>query len=596
MVRNKTPMPRKMSFMKFWRDFRWPIIGASGVLALCLGHVGFANHYALIGEDRSFSDALYLSLQLFTLKSGFIDPPVPWQLEVARLLAPASAAFAAIQALAAVFRDHFQLLRLRFWKDHVVLCGLGEKGFALAKGFRECGDRVVIIERDALNSFVGRCRGPRTIVLEGDATDTETLRKAGVKKARLLVSICGEDGTNAEVGVNARQMTMGRSGEPLSVTVHIVDVELCGMLQSAMQAGMPGAAMVDFFNVYETGARTMLGEWPPFGPGGDSRDDSPRMIVVGMGRLGRNLIVHAARDWYFTRKNESSRLRIACIDRDAAAKVRSLSLRKPRLEGACDIQALQMDVASPEFEEGAFLFDPQGRCDVSAVYVCFDDDARSLATALKIHRRLGANTPPVVIRMVQFSGLARLLHSGEYGPREKFGNLYAFGLLDRTCRPDLLFAGNVEKLARTIHEVYVLQQKGKGVSREANPSMVDWGELPDSLKKSNRQQARDIERKLKAVGCRIVPLTDWSAELVEFTQKEIEIMAEMEHDRWCEERLRSGWSYAPGPKDIPKKTSPHLITWEGLSEEIKEYDRNTVREMPAYLARTGYRIFRMKEK
>lgn len=580
--------------MKWWRDFRWPIIGASGVLALCLGHVGFANHYALIGEDRSFSDALYLSLQLFTMKSGFIDPPVPWELEVARLLAPAVAAFAAIQALAVVFSEHFQLLRLRFWKNHVVLCGLGEKGFALAKAFREYGDRVVIIERDALNSFVGRCREPRIIVLEGDATDTEMLKKAGVERARLLVSICGEDGTNAEVGVNARQMTKGRSGQPLSVTVHIIDVELCGMLQSAMQGGMPGAAMVDFFNVYETGARTMLGEWPPFGSGGDSREDSPRMIVVGMGRLGRNLVVHAARDWYFTRKNESSRLRIACIDRDAAAKVKSLSLRNPPLEGACDLQALQMDVASPEFEEGAFLFNPKGRCDVSAVYVCFDDDARSLATALKIHRRLGAHKPPIVIRMIQLSGLARFLHFGEVGAREDFGNLHAFGLLDRTCRPDLLFAGNVGKLARTIHEVYVLQQKGKGVSREANPSMVDWDELPDSLKKSNRQQARDIDRKLKAVGCRIVPLTDWSAELVEFTQKEVEIMAEMEHDRWCEERLRGGWSYAPGPKDIPKKMSPHLITWEGLSEEIKEYDRNTVREMPAYLARAGYRIFRMK--
>jgi len=595
--------------MKLWHDFRWPIIGASGVLAICLGHIGFARHYALVDDPRSFSDALYLSLQLLTMKSGFIDPPVPWQLEVARLLAPGVAAFAAIQALAAIFHDHFQFLRLRFWKDHVVLCGLGDKGFALAKAFLERGDRVVIIERDALNPFVGRCRWPRTIVLEGDATDKETLKKAGVDRARLLVSICGEDGTNAEVGVNARQMTKGRSGEPLSVTVHIVDVELCGMLQSAMQAGMPGAAMVDFFNVYETGARTMLGEWPPFGPGGDSREDSPRMIVVGMGRLGRNLVVHAARDWDFTRKNESSRLRITCIDRDATAKVRSLFLRNPRLEGACDLQALQMDVTSPEFEEGAFLFDQHGRCDVSAVYICFDDDARSLATALRIHRRLGAHKPPIVIRMIQLSGLARFLNFGKYGPgpggasvgkegeggpQGDFGNLHAFGLLDRSCRPDLLFAGDVEKLARIIHEVYVLQQKEKGFSRKTNDSMVAWDELPDSLKKSNRQQARDIDRKLKAFGYRIMPLTDWSAKIIEFKAEEVEIMAEMEHDRWCEERLRSGWTYAPGPKDIPKKTSPHLITWEGLSEDVKDIDRNTVREMPAYLARAGYRIFRMK--
>jgi hypothetical protein len=595
--------------MRFRRDFRWTFIGATGLLALCLGHYGFSTHFSRVGDPRSFSDSLYLSLQLFTLKSGAVGPPVPWELEIARFLAPAVAAFAAIQALAAVFRDQFQLVRLRFWKDHVVLCGLGDKGFALANAFRERGGRVVVIERDAFNPFVGRCRGPRTIVLAGDATDPETLRKAGVERARRLVSICGEDGTNAEVGVNARRMTRGRSGDSLSVTVHIVDADLCGMLQGAMQAGMPGADMIDFFNVYGNGARAMLGEWPPFRAGVESREDPPRMVVVGMGRLGRNLVVHAARCWYFTRKNVSSRLRIACIDRDAASKARSLLLRNPLLEGACDIEALQMDVSSPEFEEGAFLFDPQGRCDVSAAYVCFDDDARSLAAALKIHRRLGADTPPIVIRMIQLSGLARFLHFGEHGPgfgaaaggdtvkgasRKDFGNLHVFGLLDRTCSPDLLLAGDVERLARTIHDAYVLDQRRRGISRETNPSTADWDDLSDSLKESNRHQAIDIDRKLKAVGCRIVPFQEWSSEVVEFTQMEVEVMSRMEHDRWCGERLRSGWSRAPGPKDIVKKTSPHLVAWEELPEEIREHDRNTVREMPAYLARAGCGILRAK--
>jgi len=61
--------------------------------------------------------------------------------------------------------------------------------------------------------------------------------------------------------------------------------------------------------------------------------------------------------------------------------------------------------------------------------------------------------------MIQLSGLARFLHFGKYGPgpggagvgkkeeerghRGDFSNLHAFGLLDRTCRPDLLFAGDV---------------------------------------------------------------------------------------------------------------------------------------------------------
>lgn len=438
-----------------WQDFRWPAVGVATILALCLGHIGFAKHYFLIGNPRSFSDALYLSLQLFTFKSGFIDPPVPWELEVARLLAPAMAAYAAISALAAVFREHFQLLRLRFWRDHVVLCGLGEKGFALSKGLLDRGDRVVIIERDVSNPFIGRCRGPRVIVLVGDATDPEMLRRAGVESAKRLVSVCREDGTNAEVGIKARALTGDRSGGPVPATVHIVDVELCRMLRNAMEAGMTGAVKVDFFNVYEAGARSMFREWPPFSEGGSFRGYPPRMIVVGVGSLGRNLVIHAARTWQFTRGGDSTRLRIACVDKNAVEKVKLLQLREPQLKEVCDLQALQMDVGSPEFEEGAFLFDSQGCCDVSAVYVCFDDDVRSLATGLKIHSRLGAHKPPIVVRMIQLSGLARVLHTGGPGsgprdsaagkkgesgdPREDFGNLHAFGLLDRTCKSEMIF-------------------------------------------------------------------------------------------------------------------------------------------------------------
>ena len=40
---------------------------------------------------------------------------------------------------------------------------------------------------------------------------------------------------------------------------------------------------------------------------------------------------------------------------------------------------------------------------------------------------------------------------------------------------------------------------------------------------------------------------DWDAELFEFTPEEIELLAEMEHERWDEERKLEGWAYAPVP-------------------------------------------------
>lgn len=100
--------------------------------------------------------------------------------------------------------------------------------------------------------------------------------------------------------------------------------------------------------------------------------------------------------------------------------------------------------------------------------------------------------------------------------------------------------------------------------------------------------------KLKAVGCGIAPLTDWDVELFKFSPDEIEKMAEMEHERWIEERLRSGWK--PGSKDVKKKTSPYLILWGQLPEDIKELDRNTIRNMPAFLARACFQIYRLKQE
>ena len=121
--------------------------------------------------------------------------------------------------------------------------------------------------------------------------------------------------------------------------------------------------------------------------------------------------------------------------------------------------------------------------------------------------------------------------------------------------------------------------------------MVSWNELPEGLKESNRHQADHIGIKLKAIGCGIISLTDWDAKLFEFTKEEVERMAEMEHERWNAERLREGWTYAPGLKDVDRKTSPHLVPWDKLSEDIKEYDRNTIRGLPSFLARAGLQIY-----
>jgi hypothetical protein len=213
-----------------------------------------------------------------------------------------------------------------------------------------------------------------------------------------------------------------------------------------------------------------------------------------------------------------------------------------------------------------------------------------------IQRKTKQHKVPIVMRMSRDAGLATLLKE-DRGALD-YSQLHVFGLLDRACSVEALLGGRHEILARAIHEDYVRHQKEAGATPKTNPSMVDWDVLPEDLKESNRHQADHIEVKLKAIGCGIQTLTDWGAASFELLPEEVkevfdvELLAKMEHERWCEERRFQGWSYAPGQKNINKKTSPHLVPWEELSEEIKEYDRNTVRGLPSFLAQAGFQIYR----
>jgi hypothetical protein len=143
---------------RVWRRIQWPLAACLAVAALVLGFVGFTRFFAALGEPRSGWDILYLTIQLFVLESGSVFGPVPWELQVARLLAPGVAGYATLGALGILFRDQFERFRVRFFRGHVVICALGRKGLLLAKSLRERGDRVVVVEEDAENDLIRTVR------------------------------------------------------------------------------------------------------------------------------------------------------------------------------------------------------------------------------------------------------------------------------------------------------------------------------------------------------------------------------------------------------------------------------------------------------
>lgn len=578
-----------------WQDLHWYVIGLSAVVALALGYWGFSSYFASTGNPGSRLSIVYLTLQLFALESGALPGRIPLALEVARFLAPLVAATAALKALLLVFREQAQLLRVKFYRGHVVICGLGRKGHLLARTLRGRGDKVVVVERDEGNDYLEQCRDLGAVVFTGDASDPGVLRKARVGRADHLIALCGDDGVNAEIAVRTRSLLKRRGGRALHVIVHLFDPQLCTLLQEReFEADRTAAFRLDYFNLYERAARSLIKTFSPFSDPGVGGDSAPHFVIVGVGRFGESLIVQSAIRWKDRNGKSGRKLDLTLLDRTAGLKKEMLCLRYPRLSRYCNVRPVDADVESPQFQRGEFLVDIGANSKISHIFICLDNDSLGLSAALTLNRHVRKDSIPVTVRMAHETGLASLL-AGKEIDRNGTANIRVFGILDRTFQADLLLGGTHETLARAIHEAYLDQAEDRDSDRWEDTPLVPWDVLPQEFKESCRGQADHIGAKLKAVGCVLFPLSDWDAGLFTFTVEEIERMAMMEHERWLRERLDHGWRHTSGRKDYKRKRHPDLLPWNKLPDtsESKRKSREAVSRLPKFLAAVGYEIRRL---
>jgi voltage-gated potassium channel Kch len=582
----------KKSFLKrFLKEHHWVVIGALWIVAYVLGYIGSVKQFAATGEERSFLDPFYRPLQLFLMDDSMVvlGPVVSWELEVARFLAPVVAAYTALVALLTLFRDQIKIFRLRFVRGHTVICGLGQKGLQLVKDFNNHGDQVVVIEVDEDNDEISSCRELGIPVLIGDAKDEVLLRKARVYCAKYVVAITGDDGTNIEIAMLTHKLVEKRKASLSGVVqcfVHIVDFKLCTLLsRHRIFTNTEDAFEISVFNVYENSARVMLREHP-LDRSGISAEDlrDVHLVVAGFGQMGESIVLQAARIAHFA---NDKKLRITVIDKIAEEKMRSFYGRYPQFDKVCEIVFLKGDIENTEIIEKIceWAYDEKN---VTSAAVTFNNDAQSLSCALNIISRLHNSAIPIAVRMTEENGLGMLLESDVKGS-DRLNYIYPFGMIGLICTREILVNEKLNLLAKAIHTDYVRKAKADG-RPENDLSILSWEQLHPDLKSSNLQQADHIPVKLRAIGYYSSRPEIGKSPVTAFADEEVELMAKMEHARFNAERFLAGWTI--GPKNIEEKRSPYLVPWEELPENIKEYDRDTVRKIPHRLGLIGEVIYR----
>ena len=373
----------------------------------------------------------------------------------------------------------------------------------------------------------------------------------------------------------------------LECHVHIVEEDLRALFKEHRVFTDTGdRCRVVLFNLYDASARLLLRENPldreRIGP------DDPRtvhLVVVGFGQMGQSLVLHAARIGHFA---NGRRLRVTIIDRDLAPAQRQFLRRHPQLPDICDLTFLEReaDDTATLAEIAAFCAAPDS---LATIAICLDADTRGLSLALALLPRIKPTRTPILLRMTTDGGLTTLLDA-DIAASQLAGLVKPFPLIGLSSDREILRQREMDVGAMAVHADYVAKRRASEHNPN-DPALRKWEELDEDFKDSNRQQADHNDVKLRALG--LIATADAAGEAVTtFTAEEVETLARTEHARWNAERFLAGWSYAPGKKNIELKTSPHLVLWNELSDDIREYDREAVRNIPRLVALSGRRIVR----
>ncbi|MEN6553737.1 MAG: RyR domain-containing protein, partial [Methanobacterium sp.] len=177
-------------------------------------------------------------------------------------------------------------------------------------------------------------------------------------------------------------------------------------------------------------------------------------------------------------------------------------------------------------------------------------------------------------------------------PQEQLDMHVDAEIFSKLVSRDVLLDSKMDELAQEIHKEFIRTSK----KPKSSKSMQPWDLLDEKYKNANIEQAQQIPEKLQVFHYDFMPAIGEIKGDFEFTDEQVEVLAEMEHERFNEQKFREGWTLDRDAEDSDanKKISPWLIDWDELPDNIKEYDRIAVRNIPTLLNRVGFEIYSLK--
>ena len=544
---------------------------AIAITALVLGYLGlhqFLTHQHTPVFGTSWADTTYYDFQLFLLGSAPLGGPGPFPvtLEVARFLAPVTTVLAGVEALRLVLGEQIRRWTAAYAPNHAIVTGDGQMAMELARRLRSDQFRTVVIV-GAKPETIDQARRLQLLDIAGDPSDLNTLRAAGIARASVIYACSDRSATNAATALCAREFAK-KNNRQLVVHALVRDPEICTALR-ARRIGVPSDSrfQLEFFSIEGLAARALLDQYPVANAAGEN----VRVIIVGFGALGRAVLHEIA----VRHGTGTPKIDVTIVgELNAPADPSSYAKDFPVVARGCEVT---FQPVIPKTEPG----------NPTMIVICAPENDDALRTGLSVFPMLSNPSDRIVICMSELSPFGKTFKADMLD--DVHGRLSVFDVLAEACAPEQITVDLSNQLARAIHRAYLDACRLRRETPEVNPSMRPWRELPDLLKEANTAQARHIGTKLDAISCVLVPESSLLPE-VTFTVSEVERLAELEHQRWMQNRAEHGIGYG---SDRDDKHHPDMVEWGRLNGPTKEKDRDVIWNMPDILRQAGFQILRL---
>lgn len=500
--------------------------------------------------------------------------------------------------------------KLRTWcflkfcvKNHIVICGAGDMGYALAKDIlnKHQDKKLLVVDINPTNDNVNSICTLGGYAISGNAIDKDVLNKLNITKAEKIILMTGKDISNLEIlDAITKVIPEADKNDPdneKNIYIHLESKENYEILPSIKRSGIN----IKAFSVYDNAAQTLFMKHP-IGENVDTIDnDSVNLAIVGFDAAGLSVLYRAlALGHFFNGKP----LNVTIFDNNHEKKRAEFLKLYPINLKAGGIINWNID-----FKDDGELFNKDGIENFNQIIFCKTNVQASLTDIARIIKNQSAHleNKQFFIFIDKHDGIKGIANDIKIDNKNKM-DIIPFGNFSQICSYDVVVNEIYDKMAIRADQRYNQLHKPE---YETN-----WGDLSPFLQDSNRMQVEHLPIKLKAINkllsenrfleydeakekarnrwfdlmlnnqnvSDISKIDLWDKEIkgakilaTYISLDDIEKLAKMEKHRWNAFHILNGWTTLPKPegqdypyrKDNNKKEHALLIGWDELEEASK---------------------------